>query len=372
MKIGLNATCFSDRPSGAKQRFIGLYTIIFSKMKSDTFIVYEPHDCSVGKWFDSYSNVTYIKTPFHSERKYSKYFIGLFYWPIIHKKEMFDIFETFNLPLTRGKSKLSILTIHDIRGASFEDTRIKSIFYKVVLKFSVYRADHIITVSQSMKNEISNYFPNASILVVYNGLNNENICNTSEYKIKAISKKLKLPDEFILSVGHFEPRKNHILLLKALKILNRRGIIEQLVIVGNDSGCMDLVEQEVKDLGLADYVKILTCVSDCELEVIYKKSKLFVFPSYYEGFGIPILESMHYKVPIVLSDLPVFREITENKCVYFEPSNDKSIADAMQGVILSEDKKNELIRYGSKRILDFYFHKVSKNLQELYKSKGAL
>lgn len=368
MKIGLNATCFNDRPSGARQRFVGIYSSVFLRMKHDTFIVYEPYDCDIYKWFDSYDNVSYIKTPLHSRHKYIKYLIGLFYWRKIYKKERFDIFETFNFPLIRGDGELSLLTIHDIRSISLQRSLISRLFNNILINRSVNKADHIITVSHSMKDEISNYFPNIPISVIYNGIDIKYDCNMTESEVKIFLKKIKLPRDFILSVGHFEPRKNYILLLNALNNLHSRGMNENLVIVGNDSGEMNLVGKISKDLGLDNYVKILTDVKDCELEAIYKMSKLFVFPSFYEGFGIPILESMHYNVPFILSNIPVFREITEGKCVYFDQSNSESIADTIQSVLMSKNKRKELITYGLKRVQDFEFYRISKDLQNLYKN----
>ena len=79
MKIGINATCFNNRPSGAKQRFIGIYSKLFPRMKNDSFIVYEPVDCSISEWFDHYDNVTYVQTPLSSERRYQKYFHSIIF-----------------------------------------------------------------------------------------------------------------------------------------------------------------------------------------------------------------------------------------------------------------------------------------------------
>ena len=368
MKIGLNATCFNNRPSGAKQRFIGIYSKLFPRMKDDTFVVYEPIDCSIREWFDPYDNVMYIRTPLYSESRYKKYIHGLFYWSKIYKAEHFDIFETFNLPLIRGRAELALLTIHDIRGVHLQDMWVKRMFHNMVLRSSLKRADHIITVSNYMKNEISNHFPNTSISVIYNGIDTKDVCSATDTEISGVISKFKLPSEFILSVGHFEPRKNYSSLIQALKILHSLDSKENLVIVGNDSGEMSAIIKMSELLGIKNYVKILSGITDNELKIIYKKAKLFVFPSSYEGFGIPILEAMNAKIPLVLSNIPVFREIAGDQYLYFDYSNSKSIANNISELINSSSNEHQrMISQGVRIVEDFDFEQIAESLEKQYR-----
>jgi glycosyltransferase involved in cell wall biosynthesis len=368
MKIGLNATCFNNRPSGAKQRFIGIYSKLFPRMKNDSFIVYEPVDCSISDWFDHYDNVTYVKTPLHSERRYQKYIRGLFYWPKIYKAEQFDIFETFNLPLIRGRAESALLTIHDIRGVHLQDSWTKRVFHNMILSSSLKRADHIVTVSNYMKNEILNHFPNTKVSVIYNGIDESEFYDATESEKELVISKFKLPHEFILTVGHFEPRKNYHTLLQALKILHSKGDLVDLLIVGNDSGKLNSVLKMSESLGIANHVKVLSGITNQELRVIYRLAKLFVFPSSYEGFGIPILEAMASECPLILSDIPVFREIAGDQCGYFNYSDPSSIADKVGELIHNIDGKSEkLVKYGTRRVQNFSFDKVSQDLKQQYK-----
>ena len=367
MKIGLNATCFNNRPSGAKQRFIGIYSKLFPRMKNDIFVIYEPIDCSISKWFNHYDNVTYVKTPLHSERRYQRHIRGLIFWPKAYRQNNFDIFETFNLPLVRGKDELALLTIHDIRGVHLMDMWIKRMFHNMVLRSSLKRADHVITVSNYMKNQISNHFPNTSISVIYNGIDTKDVYSATDTEISGVISKFKLPSEFILSVGHFEPRKNYSSLIQALKILHSLGSKENLVIVGNDSGEMSAIIKMSELLGITNYVKILSGITDNELKIIYKKAKLFVFPSSYEGFGIPILEAMYAKIPLVLSNIPVFREIASDQCIYFDYSDPKSIANNISKLNSSFNVQQKMISQGVRIVEDFDFEKIANSLEKLYR-----
>jgi len=339
-------------------------------MRHDIFVVYEPIDCNISEWFDYYDNVVYVKTPLHSEHRYKKYLHGLFYWPKIYKTENFDIFETFNLPLTRGNSELALLTIHDIRGLHLEAPWINRMLHNMVLKVSIKRADHVVTVSKCMKSEICNHYPDVPVSVIYNGIDTKNVLSASNIDIKNTMSKFMIPSEYILSVGHFEPRKNYISLLKALKILHMKGLKEHLIIVGNDSGGMKLVRQTSALLGLTRYVKILNNITNQELKIIYKKAKLFVFPSLYEGFGIPILESMAANIPIVASDIPIFREILGDGGKYFDCNNIDSMANIiMHEIRLSGRKTLNQNKY--EMILGLYsFQNASYDLKNLYRSEA--
>jgi glycosyltransferase involved in cell wall biosynthesis len=221
-----------------------------------------------------------------------------------------------------------------------------------------------------MKNEISNHFPNTSISVIYNGIDTKDVYSATDTEISGVISKFKLPSEFILAVGHFEARKNYSSLIKALEILHASDSKINFVIVGNDSGEMNSIIKMSESLGLKNYVKILSGITDIELKIIYKKAKLFVFPSSYEGFGIPILEAMYAKIPLVLSNIPVFREIAGDQCpLYFNYSDSKSIANNISNLINSSaNERQEMINQGKKIVEDFDFDIIAESLENLYKA----
>ena len=103
MKIGLNATCFNERPSGAKQRFIGMYNELFKLMPDAKFVIFQPADCSFENWFDEFKNVSFYTTPIPSEGRLNKFIKGFFFWKRILMNEKFDLFEGFNLPMFRNR-----------------------------------------------------------------------------------------------------------------------------------------------------------------------------------------------------------------------------------------------------------------------------
>lgn len=366
MKIALNATCLNNRASGARQRFIGIYSELFRLLHDDEFIVYEPADCQMASWFEGVTNVSFRQTPLSSQNRLQKLLRGLVYWPLSLKAEQPDLFEGYHLPLIKSPRGRTLLTIHDIRdmNAGWQER----VIYKIVLDQSFKAADHVITVSESMRNEILGFYPDLPISVIYNGIDTAHFNAISEMDLMAASQKFSLPENFLLSVGHFEKRKNYINLVNAVAGLHARGRLIHLVIIGNDSGEMAAVKERAHSLGLSDYVMIFNGLSDFDVRCIYKLCHLFVFPSAYEGFGIPVLEAMAAKCPMVLSDIPVFREITQNQGVYFLHNEPDSIATAIDEVLSSSSERERLVQYGDARVQDFSFKRIAMDLAKLYSS----
>ena len=367
MKIGLNATCLNDRPSGAKQRFIGIYSELIKRLPNEEFVIYEPGDCRVGSWFKGAPNVTAKNTFLPSEGRIRKFVSGLGYWSKTLKQEQFNIFEGFNLPLVKAPSGQTLLTIHDIRQMHSAWGALERTTYKMAIKRALTSADHVITVSESMKTEILNFFPKAQISVIYNGLDVHGFETVTESDLLDVHKKFSLADEFVLTVGHFEKRKNYLRLIDAMALLRDQGRPCNLLIIGNNSGERDVIEQRVTALNLTSNVKILSGLTDREVLCAYKLCSLFIFPSSYEGFGIPILEAMAAERPMVLSDLPVFREITQDKGVYFPFDDTAAMASAIEKVLSSDSEQRRLIEYGKKRIPTFSFSSLAAQLEAVYR-----
>ena len=373
MKIGVNATCINNKPTGARQRFLGIYGELIKRLPEAKFVIYEPLDCRVGDWFGGAPNVSVRCTPLPSEGRVRKFINGLSYWNSALSQERFDIFEGLNLPLVAAPTGRTLLTIHDIRGTRIDAGILERAANGIFLRRSLKSADHIITVSEAMKKEILQVFPNLPISVIYNGLDIQGFDNVFEIDQQAVRRKYDLPAEFILAVGHLERRKNYLNLVDAMAQLRDRGHSFNLIIVGNDRGGRDrgereAIEAKINATGLSGSIKILRDLNDFEVQCVYKLCKLFVFPSSYEGFGIPILEAMAAGRPMVLSDIPAFREITENQGIYFAHDDTKAIASAIEKVLSSSSDRARLIQYGNERVNAFTFKNLAKQLEGIYRS----
>lgn len=368
MKVGLNATCLNDRPSGAKQRFAGIYGPLFRRLPDTDFVIYEPRDCRVTKWFDGQPNVRAQITPVPSSGRWGKFGAGLGYWGQALPRESFDLFEAMHLPMVRPRNGAAILTLHDVRGLYDDTDFFRRKMFAMFLRRALLRADHVVTVSSAMRDEILAFFPQADVSVVYNGFDANVFADFTHADFEAFTMKYKLPSDFLLAVGHFEPRKNYARLIEAMTLLKRRGLDCPLVIVGNDSGERAALERKIEALNLTGQVILLTGLPDREVRCAYLSCQLFVFPSSYEGFGIPILEAMAAGCPMVLSNLPVFKEITEGQATYFLPESATSIADAIELCLNSSEDRERMKRYGAKRIADFGFDQLAGQVCQIYQS----
>ncbi|MGB7373484.1 glycosyltransferase family 4 protein [Pontixanthobacter sp.] len=371
MKVALNATSLNDRPSGARHRFVGIYGPLFKHLKDVEFIIYEPKDCSVVDWFPDQPNISNRKTPIPSFGRTGKFLAGINYWPRALSKEKFDIFEAMHLPLTRPPAGKTILTIHDIRGLNKQNNFTNRALFAAVLKDALKRADHIVTVSHTMRSEILKFHAAASVSVIYNGIDKAAMANVAKGRIDKFRTRYGLAQEYILAVGHFEPRKNYPRLIEAMSLLKQRGTDCPLVIIGNDSGEASALKRLIVGLGLDQQVTLLTGLSDDDVRCAYLNCKLFVFPSFYEGFGIPILEAMAARKPMVLSDVAIFREITQNRSIYFNQYCVESMADAIEIGICSEEAVANMVEYGDQRLEDFKFTRQAEKLAQLYKAQSS-
>ena len=367
MRIGLNATCFNDRPSGARQRFIGLYGELIRTRRDIEFFLYEPSDCNVASWFGDAPNLIVRRTPIASCGRVQRILRGAGYWRRALAEDRLSIFETFHLPLVRAPNCPTILTVHDARPVLKEVPLIKRLLYGWVFRRALRRADHVVAVSDATKDEIGAIEAAATVTTIYNGIDVGRFESVGRLEAKAICARLGLPREFLLTVGHLEARKNYPQLLAAIAALRDCGEALSLVIVGNDGGDRAAIEAGITRHRLRDRVRVLSGVSDAELAALYVSCRLVVFPSYYEGFGIPVLEAMAARRPLVLSDIPVFRELTEGRGAYFPPDDSHAMAEALAGMLSDRRQQREWVAYGAARVRDFAFLNLAARLGQLYR-----
>ncbi len=356
----------NNRPSGARQRFLGIYTQLFKKLNNVEFVIFEPKDCEISPWFSKQPNISFRNTPIPSTGRLGKFSTGLNYWNQAFKKERFDIFEAMHLPMVCPKDSASILTIHDVRGLYIDPLLPSSLLFKRVLYNALKRSDHVITVSETMKEQLLSFFSNIKISVINNGIDPGLFSIPSEEECNSFQKRYNLPDDFAISVGHLEPRKNYSKLIDAIGILNSRGLKCPLLIIGNDSGEGKSLIKKINKMNLQNQIFLLQGLTDLEVRCAYAKCNLFIFPSKYEGFGIPILECMATKRPMVLSDLPVFKEITEGHALYFDPTNVDAMVNAIEIGLTCNKTGQKIINYSEKRIQDFSFEKLAVQAAEIY------
>ena len=252
----------------------------------------------------------------------------------------FDIYHSTNhfIPKIKNKKIIKIVTIHDV--SNYVNNRFfpyhKRLYKHLILLISKKRADHIIAVSQNTKSDLIKYLqiPENKISVVYNGINSVYRSRVSENSLLKIKEKYKLPQNFILFVGTIEPRKNIINLVNAYNNINDKNIA--LVIVGKKGWMYNPILKTITDSPKRNKILLLENVSSSEdLAAIYQLASLFIFPSFYEGFGLPIIEAMSSKVPVITSNVSSLPEIAKDGVYYIDPENTDSITQKINEVLFS-------------------------------------
>ena len=367
MRVGLNATCFSARPSGANQRFAGIYGALIRNHPEIEFVIYEPRDCRVAEWFAGAPNLVARQTPLPSVGRAGRMWHGAGYWRRTLREDRLDLFECFNLPLVRAPDCPTLLTIHDIRSTLPGEPMAWRMLALFVHRWALEQAETVITVSNAMRADLLALVPGATVVSVYNGLDRAQFTDPEAPRREQTRARLGLPAEFVLTVGHLEPRKNQISLVEAVALLRDQGRPMPLVIVGNDAGDRVRIDEAVARLGLGELVRVLTSIDNATLLDLYHLSRVVVFPSRYEGFGIPVLEAMATRRPLITSDIAVFRELTEDKGLYFPPEDSQAAAALMLEVADSPELVARLVSYGDARIADFAFDTLAEEVLAVYR-----
>jgi glycosyltransferase involved in cell wall biosynthesis len=268
------------------------------------------------------------------------------------------------IPLEGIKAKKVITTVHDFSFIIYRDFHPKErieYFEKSFLK-SVQKSDIIITGSHFSKSEILDRleFKEEDIYVIYHGVNHDIFHIYQDTKLE-----FDIPDKFILSVGSIEPRKNLLGLLKAYNLFDDEfKSIYKLVLVGfkgwENREIMDIVDKNSENIIYLGYL------SDEELAKVYNRATCFVYPSFYEGFGLPPLEAMACGTPVITSKLSSIPEVCSDSVIYCDAYDIDDIKEKIEILLKDETLKKELIEKGIKRASLFTWKRSADMHKELF------
>ncbi|WP_457564936.1 glycosyltransferase family 4 protein [Caminibacter sp.] len=241
-------------------------------------------------------------------------------------------------------NKNQIITVHDIIPLHFKKLHKKQYHYfKYILPLALKNAKGIITVSKHTKEQLIEYYnlDESKIKVIYNGI--------KQVDFKKVPKK-----NYILYVGRASETKNIKGIIKSFCLSKKRfKIKEKLYLVG-------VKREDIKEDILCKDIKFLGYVSDEELEIIYQEAKVFLFPSFYEGFGYPVLEAMGYGVPVVTSKLSSLPEVVGDCAVLVNPYDIEEIAKELFKLLSDATLQEELAQKGLNRAKEFTWQKSAK------------
>ncbi len=264
-------------------------------------------------------------------------------------------------PIWSFKNTKIVVTLHDVAYLSHPKTVSKFfyLYYKNAMPLILKKASKVVTISESSRDEILKYYPFAKkkLEVIYNGI--------SEYFFEETEVK---KENIILYVGSLNERKNFPAVIKAFKKIPK-SYGYKLVMVGNFSQNFFIDEKTRAVLEKIKNDKDILLKSNLsikELRALYQKAKVFIYPSFYEGFGFPLLEAMASKTPVITSNISSMPEICAKSALYVDPYDQEDIAKKLLLLIENENLQKELIEKGYKRASLFKWEKTAKNYLKLF------
>tara|TARA_B100000900_G_scaffold415497_1_gene445600 strand:- start:357 stop:1475 length:1119 start_codon:yes stop_codon:yes gene_type:complete len=286
------------------------------------------------------------------------------------EKDEIDIYHGLSHELPKGIEKTNIKTVVTIHDLIF--IRYPHLFKKIDRKIYYHKflhackiADHIIAVSQQTKKDIMEFFsiPTNKITVVYQGCNQDFQSEVSTKNKKAVLNRYQLPEKYLLYVGRIEKRKNLLTLLKSIKKTN-----DQLVIIGEGKEYKKQCLQFINENKLSHRTYFLSRLSLTEIVTIYQSAEIMIYPSIFEGFGIPIVEALFCKTPVITSKGGCFIESGGPKSYYINPLDESELTQAIHEIQSNKKLHEEMITIGYQYAQNFTDDKIAKKLMNIYQS----
>lgn len=280
------------------------------------------------------------------------------------KSDIF-LFFSYQVPVFPVKGKV-VACIHDLIPFKTEMENIGIIDnYRRNLENTIKRSDCIITVSENSKKEIMEYFsvPEERIHIVYDGVDVQRYDEVLSKEISdSVVEKYNLPKKYILYFGSNRKHKNVETVVNAYAKLDEAVKTEYSLVLSNPSND---IQQLVRKLNLENNVTYVERVSEQEKVVIYQKASLFVLVSFYEGFGIPLLEAMAASVPVITSNCSSLPEVAGDAAILVDPHNVDCLKEKMTEVLYSVELRNQLIEKGHQNIKRFNWDSAASSLHEI-------
>jgi glycosyltransferase involved in cell wall biosynthesis len=259
--------------------------------------------------------------------------------------------------------KKSIITIHDLAWKYYPETfdAFNRWFLNWSTGFAAKRASSVIAVSASTKTDLIDFYgiSPAKVKIVHHGFDASFLENTGEDLPKG------LPDEYVLYLSTLQPRKNPQGLIDAFLLMKKAGgeLKQKLVIVGKLGWKYGEILEKIKDN--SEFVVYLNHIPDAQRNTVLRKARLMVLPSFYEGFGMTILEAFAAGVPVATSNLSSMPEVAGNAAEYFDPHDAESIKKAILNVLNNPELARSLVDRGRTRLLQFSWEKCARETLEI-------
>lgn len=319
--------------------------------------------------------------------------LGQNFRPVVETADNYSIAEQIRIPLALKREGVtlfhaphyvlpplvrcrSVVTIHDCIHLMFPQylpNRLAYIYARASIAMASRCATRVMTVSESSKRDILR-FVNVDpdkISVIYNAYDERFGVEPREEDVVRVRERYQLHDEFVLYAGNVKPHKNLERLIAAFQIVRKRGLDHlKLVLIGDEISKYAALRRAVHQHQLHKYVRFLGYLPEETLAVMYRLAGVFVFPSLYEGFGLPPLEAMASGTPVVTSNVSSLPEVAGDAAVLVDPYDPDAIADGIFRVLSDESLRRDLRRKGIVRAHQFSWETSVGRIHDIYDQVG--
>ena len=364
MRIAIDARKLRDYGIGTYVRNLLRYLSRIDK-STDYVLLCRSEDCGIEEELGQNFRSVVEDAPAYSVREQMTV-------PIALRREGVDLFHAPHYvlpPLTPCKS---IVTIHDcihLRFPQYLPNRLGYAYARASLWTAAHRSDRVLTVSEASKRDILRYFriPPSKIDVIYNAIDERFGETPPEDEIARVRERYQLDDPFVLYAGNIKPHKNLERLIESFHTF-RRGGFEQvkLLIIGDEISKYATLRRAVHKYKLHKHVRFFGFVPDRTLAALYRLAAVFVFPSLYEGFGLPPLEAMASGTPVITSNVSSLPEVVGDAAILIDPYEPDAIADAMRRVLTDAALRESLRTRGLARVREFSWERSIGRVREIY------
>lgn len=381
MKIGIDIRCLSEgRRTGVEEYSLNLLEKILKEDNDNKYVLF------LNSWKKPKLEIDFLKNHKNVELKISRFpnkilnfFLWYFNWPKLDKLiGGVDVFFMPNLNFVALSLKVKlILTVHDLSFEYYPETfswkrRLWHIFINP--QKIIRRADKVLAVSDSTRNDLIGFYKinPAKVETVYNGVGEVfGRIDRNDPRLLKIKEKYALPFNFILFLGTFEPRKNIGGIVKAYERMRQEGGSQlekyKLVIAGSEGWKSAKLKREIKKSSLAKDIYQVKFIDEEDKVFVYNLAALFVYPSFFEGFGLPPLEAIKCGVPVIVSDNSSMVETVGEAGILTDAFSADEIALAMKEFLIDKELKNEFYPAGIRQAQKFTWTKAAKKFLEIVK-----
>ncbi len=324
---------------------------------------------SFSTWSDELTNTTNVFGPKYNPMSslWRTFCLG----PRANKLKL-DLYHGLSHELPVGIKTKQVVTVHDLlwykipQNFSFIDR----FTYRKKLRHSLDRADKILAISESTKNDLIEIMgvQENKVQVHYQPCHHSFLSPHSPELLESYQKQLNLPEHFILSIGAIEPNKNTLYTVKVFERVKQKFPGLKLVIVGDGGLYKNELFEFIDTKNLRSDIIHFSFLNTVSLKALYQLCDAFLFPSHYEGFGLPVIEALSLRAPVIASSQDNVREAGGPGCLYVDPNELEDGVDAVSKILNNSEEVISMINSGYQYVQRFHWKETTRNLVQIYKN----